>query len=206
MYILHGEDANLDSWSSTHHPPLCQLSFLWPSLSTTLHHYLYLYLLFMTVDNASKGLATITGIAGLENPRILDESKPKSIIFDAQLWISGQSRENGHPIVGIFKYYNEDDLPFGPEDVGYYFIHATVGGYHFLTPSELAFKLTLYFCIWLARDSRSRTWCQRSQIQTFAAQISNFKITVSLGISNRWVTYKLISPAVSTLNSPLIQW
>lgn len=80
----------------------------------------------MTVDNTSKGFATITGIAGLENPRILDESKPRSIVFDAQLWVSNQSRQNGQPTAAILKYYNEEDLTFSPDEVGYYFINATV--------------------------------------------------------------------------------
>lgn len=76
--------------------------------------------------------AAITAIAVLESPRQV-EQKPKTIVFDAQIY---QGRDQ-QPLVAQLRYFNEHNMSF-LDDVGVYFLHATVSFslyeyYHFLT-------------------------------------------------------------------------
>lgn len=61
--------------------------------------------------------AQLTGIAILENPRHV-ESKGKSCIFDAQLYLGER------PLVVLLRYFNHNDFSF--ENEARYFIHANV--------------------------------------------------------------------------------
>jgi hypothetical protein len=77
-------------------------------------------------DISSNGCATISGLAVLENARVLDETKPNTLLFDVQLWVWSESRTQGSPLLAVMKYYNDDGTTFGSNDVGLYFITANV--------------------------------------------------------------------------------
>lgn len=64
--------------------------------------------------------ATISTFLACENTRIIDPKKPKSIIFDAQLWIA----PGVAPICAAFRYFNGHDFVF--ENHSIFFVHANV--------------------------------------------------------------------------------
>ncbi|KAK7460953.1 hypothetical protein VKT23_008881 [Stygiomarasmius scandens] len=67
------------------------------------------------------GCSTISGIAALENPRILDG---KTILFDAHFFIYDTPQNCDFAGVSLLRYFNGNDRYFG--DVEKYFVHAEV--------------------------------------------------------------------------------
>lgn len=63
--------------------------------------------------------AAITAVVVLESPRSAPDS-PKTIFFDGQIYQGA-----GQPLLAAFRYFNADNMVF--DDVGFYFLHATVG-------------------------------------------------------------------------------
>ncbi|KAI0658856.1 hypothetical protein C8Q70DRAFT_1114275 [Cubamyces menziesii] len=66
------------------------------------------------------GSAAIFGIAVLENPRLTDMNKPRTITFDATFWLGVDLM----PLTACFRYFNKDNLEI-PEQ-GTFAVMATV--------------------------------------------------------------------------------
>lgn len=73
----------------------------------------------MTSFTLPSGMATLTGIAVLENPRKLESDK--SVYFDAQIFCEDR---DGPGIIACLRYFNIRDYIF--DDMGAYFITANV--------------------------------------------------------------------------------
>lgn len=73
----------------------------------------------MTSFTLPSGLATLTGIAVLENPRKLESDK--SVYFDAQIFCEDR---DGPGIIACLRYFNVRDTIF--DEMGAYFITANV--------------------------------------------------------------------------------
>ena len=69
---------------------------------------------------AAAGLATITGLAILANPRIVHASK--TLVLDAQFYLGLTNRDS---LIGSLRYYNLRDYTFHDEAT-LYVVHATV--------------------------------------------------------------------------------
>ncbi|KAH9852236.1 hypothetical protein C2E23DRAFT_826465 [Lenzites betulinus] len=78
------------------------------------------------------GSACIFGMAVLENPRLADPSKVRSITFDASFWMGEESM----PLTACFRYFNKDNMEI-PEN-GTFAIMATVA-----QPNEAADLCTM---------------------------------------------------------------
>ncbi|TFK62505.1 hypothetical protein BDN72DRAFT_386562 [Pluteus cervinus] len=68
------------------------------------------------------GSATVFGIVMLENARIIDSAKPRSVTFDAYVFTEDTHPDT--PAQALLHYYNANDLQFG--DIQPYFIIAHV--------------------------------------------------------------------------------
>lgn len=81
------------------------------------------YSLAMTLQTDSQptaGLATITAIAAIGNPRNV---AGKKFILDAQIYVGSKKCES---LIGALSYYNISNIPFDHEKVALFFIYSTV--------------------------------------------------------------------------------
>ncbi|KJA12908.1 hypothetical protein HYPSUDRAFT_1084434, partial [Hypholoma sublateritium FD-334 SS-4] len=70
------------------------------------------------------GLATITAIAAIGNPRSVARSK--KMILDAQIYVGSPTCES---LLGALTYFNSSDLVFSNETVSLYLIYATIANF-----------------------------------------------------------------------------
>ena len=63
--------------------------------------------------------AALSLFVACENPRPLEQKKPKSIVFDAQIFIPGSEA-----VIAAFRYYNKEDFVFVPNSI--FYVHANV--------------------------------------------------------------------------------
>lgn len=62
----------------------------------------------------NNGSATISGVAILENPRAVDPSKPKTLLFDAFFYLDRENEKcELKPLVALLRYFN-GSTPTGP--------------------------------------------------------------------------------------------
>lgn len=74
------------------------------------------------------GIATITAIAAVGNPRPTPGSA-KKIMLDAQIYVGSLNCES---LLGALSYFNGSDMVFGNDDVALYLIYATVSSLDFI--------------------------------------------------------------------------
>lgn len=65
-------------------------------------------------------LATLSALAILESPR----RKGNTVFFDAQIYVGNPLVEGQEVLTASLRYFNDKNLEF--DDVGFYFIQATV--------------------------------------------------------------------------------
>ena len=75
-------------------------------------------------SNAAAGIAMLTAIAAVGNPRSPPASSRKQLILDVQIYIGSATCES---LTGALNYFNGSDTPFESDTVSLFLIHATVG-------------------------------------------------------------------------------
>lgn len=55
--------------------------------------------------------ASLSLFVPVENPRPLKSKKPKTVVFDAQVWLPGDVQ----PMIAAFRYYNSNNIVFVPK-------------------------------------------------------------------------------------------
>jgi hypothetical protein len=64
---------------------------------------------------------SISGVAAIENARIYNPDKPKSVTLDAQFFLG-----NGKTVLAALQYYNGDNIEFSADDYQVFHVQAQV--------------------------------------------------------------------------------
>ena len=90
----------------------------------------------MPNSDTAAGIATITAIAALGNPRALPGTK--TVVLDAQIYVGSPSCES---LMGSLRFFNASDMVFEHESA-LYFIYATVCAWNFNSLQVLTPRFT----------------------------------------------------------------